>query len=202
MILHAAIAALALIAPPPTEQRPVTDALHGESFTDEYRWLEALEKDSAEVAAWTTAQNDHTRRVLDALPCRGALERALTPLMQIGGISAPAMRGNLYFYSERAGTQNQPVLKVRDGFDGAPRTLLDVNALDEKGLTSLDWYVPSPDGQFVAFGLSRAGDEMSQLHVLSTAGGSWLADTIPGKAGFGGWAPDGRQFLYSRLSDP
>ena len=202
MLLHAVLVLSAAIAPPPTEQRPVTDTLHGESFTDEYRWLEALEAQSSDVAAWTTLQNDHTRRVLDALPCRGSLEKALTPLMQIGGISAPSMRGSLYFYSERSGTQNQPVLKVREGFDGAPRTLLDVNAIDEKGLTSLDWYVPSPDGQFVAFGLSRAGDEMSQLHVLATAGGSWLADTIPGKAGFGGWAPDGRQFLYSRLSDP
>jgi prolyl oligopeptidase len=172
MLLHAVLVLSAAIAPPPTEQRPVTDTLHGESFTDEYRWLEALEAQSSDVAAWTTLQNDHTRRVLDALPCRGSLEKALTPLMQIGGISAPSMRGSLYFYSERSGTQNQPVLKVREGFDGAPRTLLDVNAIDEKGLTSLDWYVPSPDGQFVAFGLSRAGDEMSQLHVLATAGGS------------------------------
>lgn len=202
LLIVPCVACAFLTPPPATEPRPVTETMHGETFVDEYRWLESLEKDSAEVQAWTTQQNDHTRQVLDTLPCRAALERSLTPLMQIGGISLPGMRGHLYFYSERTGSQNQPVLKVRDSFDGTPRTLLDVNAIDDKGLTSLDWYSPSPDGQFVAFGLSRAGDEMSELHVLSSTGGTWLADTIPGKVDFGGWMPDGRQFTYSRLSDP
>ena len=179
-------------AVPPTRVETVTDTYHGEQVTDDYRWLEALEKDSKEVAAWTTAQNDRTRAVLDALACRSRMEEALRPLMQIGSISAPRMRQDLYFYGERSGTQNQPVVKVRTGADGPPRVLLDPNALDKDGLISLDWYDPSWDGRTLAFGISRAGSEMSELHLLDVASGTWLADEISGKVSFSGWTPDGR----------
>lgn len=190
-------------SPPPPAARidPVTDTFHGQQIVDDYRWLEALEKESPEVAAWTTAQNDATRARLASLPCRSSVEEALRPLMQIGSISAPRMRGNLYIYTERAGTQNQPVVKVRTGFDGAPRVLLDPNTLDTGGLISLDWMQPSHDGALLAFGLSRAGSEMSELHLLDVATGKWLADEISGKVSFSSWTPDGRSFLYSVLRD-
>ena len=38
----------------------------------------------------------------------------------------------------RAGSQSQAPLYVREGIQGAPRVLLDPNALDAKGLVSLD----------------------------------------------------------------
>jgi len=188
-------------APPPTRAEPVTDTFHGQQVVDDYRWLEALDRESPEVEAWTTAQNDYTRARLDGLPCRTNVEDALRPLMEIGSISAPRMRGNLYFYTERTGTQNQPQVKVREGFDGAPRVLLDPNALDAGGLISLDWMDPSHDGALLAFGISRAGSEMSELHLLDTATGRWLADEISGKVSFASWTPDGRAFLYSVLRD-
>ena len=191
------------IAPPPaTRQEPVSETLHGEVFVDEYRWLEALESDSPDVAAWTDEQNAYTRSVLEGLPCREQLTEEFSRLMEIGGISAPSMRGDHYFYRSRTGTQNQSVLMIRKGFDGTPRVLLDPNGLDAEGLISLDWYDPSPDGSLIAFGLSRAGDEMTTLHLLETATGTWLPDEIPGKAGISGWAPDGKGFIYSRLADP
>lgn len=188
--------------PPPARIEPVTDTYHGQQVVDEYRWLEALEKESPEVEAWTTAQNDYTRARLDALPCRTQIEDALRPLMEIGSISAPRMRGTLYFYTERSGSQNQPVVKVRKGFDGEPRVLLDLNALDPSGLTSLDWYQPSHDGSLMAFGTSRSGSEMSELHLMDVTSGRWLADEIAGKVSFSSWTPDGRAFLYSVLRDP
>ena len=188
---------------PATRAEPVQQSFHGEQVTDEYRWLEALESASPEVAAWTTAQNDRTRSVLDALKCRSALEKALEPLMTIGSIGTPQRAGPFAFWTEREGTQNQPVLYVaadptaaESAIAGAPgsdaaapagpdrksrRVLLDVNALDAKGLTSLDWYRPSDDGSLVAFATSVSGSEMSELHVLETATGTWLADMIPGK---------------------
>lgn len=191
-----------LTPPPPTAEVPVTDTIQGEEFVDEYRWLEDLEADSPEVEAWTTAQNEHTRSVLDALPCRAELEKKFRKLMTVDSISAPSMRGSYYFYRERKGDENQSVLYVRSGLDGAPRVLINPNTLDKEGLISLDWYVPSPDGSLVAFGLSQSGDEMTTLHILKTADGTWLTDEIPGKVGLAGWAPDGKGFLYSRLQDP
>jgi prolyl oligopeptidase len=197
------VTALLQTTPPPTKMVPVEEVIHETTFVDEYRWLEDLESESPEVEAWTTTQNDHTRMVLDQLPCRTQLETQFEELiLQIGSVSAPSMRGNLYFYRERAPMQNQPVLKVRKGIDGEARTLLDPNELDPDGLISLDWYEPSPDGSLVAFGISRAGDEMPVLHLMRTTDGVWLADEISGKASISSWNPDGTAFLYSCLSDP
>lgn len=196
------LAPVALAGPPATRIEPVVEVMHGEEIIDNYRWLEPLEKESDEVREWTTLQNNYTRSILDNLPGRAELEKRLAELMSIGSVSTPSMRGNRYFYTERQGDQNQSVLYVREGFDGEPRMLLDPNTLDEKGLYSLDWYVPSPDGRLLAFGLSYAGDEMTVLYVMDVATGEWLADQISGKVNFSGWMPDNSGFLYGVLEDP
>ncbi len=202
LIVTTAIALAAAAGPPPTRTEPVSDQFHGQQLIDNYRWLEALERDSEEVRDWTTAQNEYTRNVLDNLPGRAQLEQRLAELMTVGTISAPTMRGNRYFYTEREGDENQAILYVREGHDGEPRVLIDPNTLDERGLYSLDWHVPSQDGSLLAFGISYAGDEMTVLHVLDVTTGRWLADEIPGKAYLAGWMPDNSGFLYGVLDDP
>ena len=202
IVTHALAIAFIAEPPPRTRIEPVTETIHGEVVVDDYQWLESLEVDSPEVETWTTEQNGYTRGVLDALSCRDRLRSEFSRLMTVGSVSSPTMRGDRYFYRERSGDQNQSILLVREGLQGDPRTLLDPNALDAQGLISLDWYVPSQDGDLIAFGLSRSGDEMSTLHLMETATGNWLSDEIPGKASMAGWSPDGRGFLYSRLEDP
>ena len=189
--------------PPPTEARPVTDTMHGIDIVDPYRWLEGDEqgKLTDEVDAWTTAQNDHTREILDGLPGRSKLEERLTELMEVGYVGAPAMRGNLYFNTEREGNQDHSVLYVREGHDGDKRVLLDVNTLSEDKLTALGWWSPSPDGSLLAFGLYRAGDENTTLHLMNVKTGEWLQDKIEGKAGSVQWLPDNKRFFYAKLAD-
>ncbi|MBK9189569.1 MAG: prolyl oligopeptidase family serine peptidase [Phycisphaerales bacterium] len=195
-------------APPETKREPVTDTLHGVKLVDDYRWLEGDNSDpkemgklSPEVAAWTDAQNAYTRGLLDTLPGRKALEDRLRPLMEIGSISAPAMRRNRYFYTRREGKESQPRVFVREGYKGEPRLLLDPGALDADGLTALGGYWPSQDGKYLAFGLYRAGDENTTVYVLDVDTGRWLADEIPGKAGGVNWMPDNSGFFYERLAD-
>ena len=81
------------------------------------------------------------------------------------------------------------------------RTLINPNEMDAKGLVSLDWNVPSEDGTMLAYGTSRAGSEMSELHVMEVASGRTLPDTISGKVSFEGWTPANDAFLYSALRD-
>src|SRR2546428_6578004 len=47
------------------------------------------------------------------------------------------------------------------------------------GLVALDWWYPSWDGRYVAYGLSRGGDEMSTLQVRDLASGRDLEERIP-----------------------
>lgn len=197
---------------PETAKHPVTQNFHGTTIQDPYRWLEGSaapelagkpDKElDARVAAWTDAQNAHTRHLLDSLPGRQKLEARLRELMQVPSIGTPVDRGERYFFTKREGTQAQPVVYVQKGLDGKPSSLLDVNALDaSQGLTALAWFEPNHDGRLLAFGTYRAGDEKTTANVLNVETGEWLADEVPGKVEFVGWRPDSSGFFYSRLAD-
>ena len=213
-LIMVAVSAFALTAGaidvPKTERHEVRETIHGTEIVDPYRWLEGsaapeIEGADAELDArvtkWTDAQNAYTREILDALPGREKLESRLRELMEVGSIQAPSMRRNHYFYWKREGDQAQPILYLRQEVDGEPRVLLDPNTLDSEGLVAPSFATPSPDGSLVAFGLYRAGDENSTLHILEVETGEWLAEEIPGKVGAVNWMPDGRSFFYRRLED-
>ena len=185
--------ALALVPPPERpaagSMAPVVETVQGEQFTDEFRWLESLEKDSPAVRDWTTMQIDRTRAALDALPCRASIAAQLEPLMKLPSVGTPVMAGSNIFYGERSGDQNQAVLMVRPSADGTPRTLFDPNAKNAKGLLALDWWHPSLDGGRLAYGTSMSGSEMSELRVIDVASGKDLPDVITGKVDFESWTP-------------
>lgn len=159
-----------------TPREEVVDTWHGERVGDPYRWLEGS---SDRIREWTDLQNARTRAVLDALPARAAFAARLRELLAVGLLTTPRPAGAWIFHTRREGGQKQSVLYVRRGTEGSDRALVDPNALDEAGLVTIDWYYPSHDGRYVAFGLSRGGDELSTLHVIETASGRELDEHIP-----------------------
>ena len=162
---------------PRTARDNVVDDVHGAKIADPYRWLEA--DTSKRVGDWTDEQNERTRAVLDALPHRAGVARRLRELLAVGLLSTPRpIRGRI-FHTRREGEQKQSILYVRDSIGAPDRALVDPNALDPAGLTTLDWYYPSHDARYVAYGLSRGGDEMSTLFVIETATGMARPDRIP-----------------------
>jgi prolyl oligopeptidase len=162
---------------PRTERVNVVDDVHGIKVADPYRWLEA--DADVRVREWTDRQNARTRAVLDSLPERAAFARRLRELLSVGLLSTPRPIAGRVFHTRREGEQKQAVLYVRDSPATKDRALVDPNARDPEGLVTLDWYYPSPDARYVAYGLSRGGDEMSTLHVIETATGKDLPDRIP-----------------------
>ena len=195
--------------PPTTRVEPVKDVLHGVDIVDNYRWLEGDNSDAKdqgkvtpEVAKWTDDENSYTRAVLDNLPGRAVLETTLRPLMEIGAVTAPTMRGSRYFFSKREGSQNQAVIYWRDGYKGANHVLIDPATLDASGLTTVEWVSPSHDGKTLAYGTYRAGDENTTLHVMNVDTGAVLPFEIPDKTQAPEWLPDGSGFVYQNLKNP
>jgi len=182
--------------------------VQGTEIADPYRWLEGdnsnpeqMGKVTPEVAAWTDAQNAYTRSVVDALPGRAELEAKLRPLMEIGAVSTPDMRGDRYFFSKREGSQNQPVIYWRNGYKGDNRVLIDPAQIDSTGLTTVEWTSPSEDGKLLAYGTYRAGDENTTLHVLDVDTATKLPLEIPDKTQEAQWLPDGAGFVYQNLKN-
>jgi prolyl oligopeptidase len=162
---------------PRARREDVVDDVHGTKVADPYRWLEA--DTAAPVREWTDQQNARTRAVLDPLPQRAAFASRLRELLSVGLLSTPRPIAGKIFHTRREGEQKQSVLYVRDSVGAKDRALIDPNNLDQDGLVTIDWYYPSPDARYVAYGLSRGGDEMSTLHVIETEAGKDLPDRIP-----------------------
>jgi prolyl oligopeptidase len=193
---------------PQTEKRPVKETLHGVEIIDNYRWLEGDNSDpkqmgkvNDEVGKWTDAQNAYTRSILDNLPGRSELESKIRPLMEIGSVSTPRMRGNKYFYSRREGTQSQSILYVREGYKGADKLLIDPTKIAADGLTTLAGSWPSHDGKLLAYGTYRSGDENTTVYIMDVDTGKMLPDVVPGKVQSVEWMPDASGFFYRNLSD-
>ena len=177
------------------------DRLHGVEVRDPYRWLE--DGDADEVRRWSEAQGRHARTALDAVPFAPRIRERLRSLFSIGLVTAPSVHGGRYFHQRRAGDQEQPVLYVRDGPDGADRVLLDPATLAADSTSALDWYYPSDDGRLLAYGVSEGGTERSVLRVRDVGSGQDLSDVIPdARACSLAWRPDGSGFFYTRYPAP
>ncbi len=183
--------------PPLAEKHPLEETLHGVKIVDNYRWLE--DGSSAETQKWVEQEMGYTRRVLDPLPGRDGINKRLTQLLTIGSLTPPQLAGKYYFYTRREGMQNQPVLYVREGVDGKDRVLVDANALAADGTIALDWYQPSENGKYLAYGTSPSGSEMSTLHIIETKTGKALPDVIERtRAASIAWRLDNSGFYYTR----
>jgi prolyl oligopeptidase len=187
--------------PPAARTEELVEQVHGVAIADPYRWLEDSGRD--DVRRWVDAQNDYTHALLAARPAVGALRSRLASLLSIGTLDAPEVRGRRYFYTRREGTQNQPILYVREGRTGKDRVLVDTNRLSQDGTAALDWWFPSEDGALLAYGVSTSGDEKSTLRVIEVGSGRELPDVITRTRYCAlAWRPDDSGFFYTRYPAP
>lgn len=185
--------------PPVAPIRPVTENLFGVEVTDPYRWMEA---EGPEWKSFVEAEGAYTRRVLDAIPGRDGLVRAVGGYTRALVSVASVQTGGSFIFTEvRPAGADTFKLYVRDGVEGRDRLLVDSDTFAVKGgHASLDWWAASPDGSHVVFGTSPGGSENSTARILVTATGALLPETIDRTEDASpSWAPDGSGFFYNRL---
>jgi prolyl oligopeptidase len=121
----------------------------------------------------------------------------------------PRRAGDTYFALKFQPPRQQPFLvALTDLGDAATeRVLVDPNAIDPSGATTIDRYDPSPDGRLVAVSLSSHGTEDGTLHLYDAATGDLVDVRIPrvhsGTAGGSlAWKGDATGFWYTRHPAP
>ena len=194
---------------PPAEQHIVTDTYHGVQVSDPYRWLE--DPNSAQVREWSEAQDQRTRKYLDALPQRAPIYNQL--LRQISATSSSyhalhAVEGKIFALYDQPPKQ-QPMIAVLTNAaePSLARIIVDPNTLNPKGTTAIDWFVPSPDGKLLAVSLSDNGSEDGTLHVFDVMSGKEVGEPIarvqfPTGGGSLAWRADSQGFWYTRYPGP
>jgi prolyl oligopeptidase len=205
--LAAAAAAVALTAagaplapPPPPAGRPGNETHFGVTVSDPYRYFENP-KDPG-LASYFKAQSAYTRQVLDTLPGRAALAQRIAQLDNATeSVSDVQPVGGTYFYQKRPAGANTTRLYARAIAGGAERVVLDPDrfAHSAKEHYTFDYYSPSPNGTYVATGVSEGGSENTVLRIVDARTGRLLPDTIERALYIApSWRADGRSFYYFR----
>ena len=204
---------------PDADRLDLVEQLHGYSVADPYRWLEDPEDPRTE--AWSQAQDALFAVQADTWPGRTALAGRVRELLSAGVVGVPVWRGDRRFFVRREGTQEHGVLLTIDrvdrvdridgvdrvgrvdGVDRPERVLVDPMALDPTGLTTLDAWQPSVEGDLLAYQLSEGGTEESLLQVLDIATGEQVEGPID-RARYSpvAWLPGGKGYYYVRRLDP
>ncbi len=186
-------------------QYPVTrtvdhvDTYHGTKVPDPYRWLE--DDTSAETAAWVEAQNKVTFAYLDKIPYRAELTTRLKSLFDYAKFGSPSRKGDYYFFSKNDGLQNQSVLYIQKGLNGAPEVLIDPNTWSTDGTVRLTGFAPSKDAKLAVYGVSRSGSDWQEYHVMDLSTRRVLEDKVEWvKVSSIAWRGNG--FYYSRYPQP
>lgn len=196
--------AAAPLAYPAAAARPVSEMFHGVTVSDDYRWLEDTK--APEVAAFIAAENALTRSTIDAIPQRADITRRVGELLsaQVTRWMDVRVVGGVIFAVKMQPPAQQPVLVVLKSLEdpAGARVLLDPNTMNA-GKTTMDWFVPSPDGKMIAASLSTGGNESGDVHVYDVASGREVGEMVPrvngGTAGGGlAWQADSKGFCYTR----
>nr|WP_294850833.1 prolyl oligopeptidase family serine peptidase [uncultured Sphingomonas sp.] len=193
-----------LLTYPQTRRVDLVENQFGVAVPDPYRWLENDVRNDQEVRDWVTAENAVTDKYLATLPLRADFKARMTELYNYERFGLPRKRENHYFYTRNDGLQNQSVLYVRDGLNGAPRMLIDPNSWAADGATALAEWTPSEDGKLLAYSIQDGGTDWRIVRVMDVATGKLLGDELKWLK-FGGsveWAKDGSGFYYGRFPEP
>lgn len=185
--------------PPVARVDVVREERFGIALADPYRWME--DADCEEMREWLSGQAAYASSVLAGLPGLDGL-RARVSELAAGSArrSAFKLAGDRMFFLQGGGG-GAPALMVDDG--RARRVLLDPAVLSGPEHSSLDWFVPAPDGRLVACGISQGGSEQSTLRVVDAGTGELREDAVPGTFhGAVSWVPDADALVCHRYLAP
>ena len=177
----------------------VADNYHGTLVPDPYRWLETA--DSAETIAWVAEQGALMNAERETWTTRDVFADRMQQLLGAGTISPPYYRGDRSFFMRRnPGEQFASLLVLERGVE---RVLIDPMALDPNGLTTLDSWQPSKEGDRLAYQISEGGTEESVLHVMDVATGKNIDGPLD-RCRFSpiAWLVGGEAFYYVRRIAP
>jgi len=204
-VLLIVLTGCAAYGPPQTHHVPVVNEYHGVEVVDPYQWLE--DWDDERVQSWSDKQNVYARKTLDNLPDVEELREQITKILTAQSVRYYSLcrREGKLFAMKRQPPLEQPFLVVMPSAQqpGSERVIVDPVKIDPSGATSIDFYVPSPDGGLVAVSLSVGGSESGDVHIYKADTGEEIGDVVVrvngGTAGGDlAWTQDGSGFYYTR----
>ncbi len=179
---------------------PVTDHVGQASVVDNYRWMEA-DPPSAALTEWLRSSTEATENILARIPGRERMISAISGLDARGVvISAMTPEFDTLYYLRRGAADDVARLVARRAAGGSEHVLVDPEAIsDAMPHSEIDQFAPSPNGNYIAYGLEYAGPDTSMLRIYDAVRNTTLAERIP-NARFAQvtWSRESDAFYYTR----
>lgn len=186
---------------PQSRRAEVKEEIHGREIADPYRWLEEI--DSEETKKWIEKQNALTEDFIEDIPFREEIKEKLEEIWNYDRYGVYIKKGGNFFFTKREAGEDQKVLYWSESPNGEPRVLLDPNELSEDGTVALTGFSVSPDGKYLAYGLSSAGSDWQTWFVKEVESGRDLDEKLEWvKFSEPAWKGESEGFFYSRYEEP
>lgn len=184
---------------PSTKKVEVSDNYFGTIVADPYRWLE--NDTAADVGQWVTEQNRVTFDFLEKIPFRNKIKTRLEEIYNYPRVSSFLKVGEYYLYYKNDGLQNQSVIYIKKGNEGAEEVFIDPNKLSDIGTVAVELSGFSKNRKYIGYTISVAGSDWQEIHIKDIESKKDLEDIIK-YVKFGGteWYGDG--FFYSSFPQP
>jgi oligopeptidase B len=196
--------------PPAAQRIPAERTHHGDTFIDEYAWLE--DKEAEQTIAFLEAQNAYTEAMTAGqADLRAAIFEEIKGRTKETDLSVPTRKGRWWYYTrtiegKQYGVSCRRAVLADDELppmteDGSPlegeEVLLDSNELaGDQPYFSLGAYSVSPDATKLAYSTDYTGDERFTMRIKDLVTGEVAADEIPNTHYGSAWSLDGSALFY------
>ena len=190
--------AVQAVAAPQTVATPVTETLHGETFTDPYRWLE--DQDAPATREWIARQNAYTDAVMANRPEPGLFAPRLEQVLSTDQFTTPTWRNGRYFYKRRPAGQDLYSIYMRERVDGPDVLLIDPAPLSPDHTWNVDIEDVSTDGALLAYSVRKGGADEIEVRFFDVNARRDVGAPLPTSRYYGiEIAPDNTTLYYTRM---
>jgi oligopeptidase B len=192
----------AVIAPV-AEKKANNIPLHGDTLKDDYYWMNAYFKktaDSGKVVQYLVEENRYTDTMMSGVrQLRDELFIEMKGRIKEKDESVPVLRNGYYYYTRNEqGKEYYKYCRKKGNLDAPEEILLDVDEM-AKGHTyfSVAGFNVSPDSKLIAYGVDTVSRRQYVIQVKNLETGALLSDKIFPTTGDVTWANDNKTFFYT-----
>ncbi len=182
--------------PPMADKKPKTTNIHGETLVDDYFWLR--EKTNPAVMAHLQAENAYSDAVMKpTAPLQEKLYNEMLSHIKQTDVNVPYRWGNYFYYTRTEEGKQYPIFcRKRGSLEAAEEIVLDQNELAKgQKFMSVGAFVPSDDGNLLAYTTDNTGYRQYTLRVKDLRNGQLFAESIE-RVDNVVWATDNKTMFY------
>src|SRR3979409_583752 len=185
-----------MLQPPPTEKKPKITEINGDKLVDNYFWLR--EKTNPAVIAHLEAENEYAAAAMNPQdPLQEKLYNEILSHIKQTDVNVPYRWGNSFYYTRTVEGKQYPIFcRKRGSLDAPEEIVLDQNELAKgQKFMSVGAFVPSDDGNLLAYSTDNTGYRQYTLRVKDLRNGQLFPESIE-RVDNVVWATDNKTMFY------